>query len=55
MRENRAMAMAKSLLYYDEIHDIAHAAERIRSLTAEDLRMAAEMIAGRGLSSLTLV
>ncbi len=55
MRENRAMAMAKSLLYYDEIHDIAHAAERIRSLKPEDLRMAAEMVAKNGLSSFTIV
>lgn len=54
MRENRAMAMAKSLMYYDEIHDIEYTAEMIRSLTPEDMRMAAELVVTNSLSSLVI-
>ena len=32
-RENCAMALAKSLLYFGEVHDIAHTAEQIRAVT----------------------
>lgn len=52
--ESRAMAMAKSLLYYGEVHDIGFTARRIRGVTPEEMRQAAEMIASRGLCSLTL-
>lgn len=54
LRENQAMAKAKSLMYFDEIIDIRHTAERIRALSPEDLRMSAEMILTNGLSCLTL-
>ena len=53
-RESRAMSMAKSLLYYGEVHDIDYTAERIRSLSAEDLRMAAEQLAANPLSCLNI-
>ena len=53
-RESRCMALAKSLLYYDEIHDIHTAAEHIRAVTPEDFRMMAEMILSNGLNRLTL-
>lgn len=54
LRENQAMAKAKSLMYFNEIIDISHTADRIRSLTPEDLRMSAELILTHGLSRLTL-
>lgn len=50
-RESRAMALAKSLMFYGEIHDIHHAAERIREVTPEQLRASAELILTNGLSS----
>lgn len=53
-RESRVMNLAKSLLYFDCIHDIQWTAERIAELKAEDVRSMAEMILESGLSSLTL-
>ena len=53
-RENRAMSMAKSLMYYNEIHDLDYTAERIRSLSPESIQEAAQLIAKAGLSTLTL-
>lgn len=53
-RESRAMALAKSLMYYGEIHDLKYTEERIREVTAEEVRRAAELIKSRGLSLLTL-
>lgn len=53
-RESVAMAMGKSVLYYGEVHDAAWTAERIREVTAEQVREVAETLATRGLSSLTL-
>jgi len=54
-RESRAMALAKSLLYYGEIHDIHSTAQRIREITPEEFRMMAERILSAGLSRLTLL
>jgi predicted Zn-dependent peptidase len=53
-RENCAMALAKSLLYFGEVHDIAHTAEQIRAVTPDDLRDMAALIASKELSRLTL-
>lgn len=53
-RESRAMSMAKSLLYYNEIHDIDFTASCIRSLTPSDMQEAAQLIAANGLSTLIL-
>lgn len=53
-RESRAMSLAKSLLYYGEIHDINYTSDRIRQLTAEDLMETARLIADSGLSTLIL-
>lgn len=52
--EHNAMSMAKSMLYYGEVHGIEYTVEKIRALRAEDVREAAELLAG-GLSRLTLV
>lgn len=52
--ESRAMSLAKSLMYYDEIHDIAYTAERIQAVTAEEMRQMAELILNSGLSRLSL-
>lgn len=52
--EHRAMSLGKSVLYHDEIHDITSTAERIRAVTAQELREVAEIVFGKGLSTLTL-
>lgn len=54
-RESRAMSLAKSLLYYGEIHDIHSTARRIRQITPEEFRMAAELVINAGFSRLTLI
>lgn len=54
-RENRAMSLAKSLLYYGELHDISTTAEHIRGVTADELRDVAQMIMESPRGSLTLV
>lgn len=53
-RESRAMALAKSLMYFGEIHDPATTAERIRAVTAEEMRSVAEEVAKGLLGTLTL-
>jgi len=53
-RESRAMSMAKSLLYYGEIHDLDFTAEQIRALTPEAMQEAAQLLASTDLSTLTL-
>lgn len=52
--ENRAMSLAKSLLYYGEIIDIAATAEHIRSVSADELREMAQQLASSTLNALTL-
>lgn len=54
-RESQAMSMGRSLQYYGEVHDIAYAAERIREVSAEQVRAMAEKILDSGLSRLTLM
>lgn len=54
-RESMAAALGKSLLYYNRIVDAATMAENIRSVTSEEFRGVAALIAERGLSSLTLM
>ena len=54
-RESRSMALAKSVLYFGEVVDIHATAERIRNVSAEELRSTAELIVSRGLSRLTLI
>lgn len=53
-RESVAMAMGKSLLYYDEIHDDRWTSERIMAVTAEQVRAVAEGLLASGFSSLTI-
>ncbi len=53
-RESTAMSMAKSLLYYGEIHDIPSMTEHIRAITPGDFREIAELIASSPLARLTL-
>lgn len=53
-RENNAMALAKSMLYFGEVHDIAFTAERIREITALQLREVAEFVASQPLCRLTI-
>lgn len=53
-RESTAMEMAKSLLYYNEIHDIPRMTQRLREVTAAQLRDVAELLANSPISRLTI-
>lgn len=53
-RENMAMSMAKSLLYYGEIHDVTTITERIANVTRSDFRDIAEILAASPLCRLTI-
>lgn len=53
-RESRAMSLAKSILYFDEILDIDYTTDRIREVTPEQLRQTAELILSNGLNRLTI-
>ena len=54
-RENMAINMGKSLLSRGEIYDTSYTAERIREVTASQLREAAELLAPSRCSRLTLL
>lgn len=53
-RENMAMSMAKSLMYFDEVIDVAASTGRIRAVTPSDFREIAEILASQPLRRLTL-
>lgn len=53
-RESRCMSLAKSMLYYNEIHDIHSVTENIRNVTPEQFREMAQLIITNGLNRLTL-
>ncbi len=53
-RESMAMSMGKSLAYYGEVHDVDWISERIRAVTASDVRDMACMLAENAFSRLTL-
>ncbi|MDE6811413.1 MAG: insulinase family protein, partial [Muribaculaceae bacterium] len=52
--ESMAMSMAKSLLYYDSIHDISEMTRHIREVTAGEFRSMAEMLASSPTARLTI-
>ena len=54
-RENCAMELGRSLLLYDEVRDLRYISDRIREVTAEQVRRCAEMITEADLSRLTLL
>lgn len=54
-RENMAINMGKSLLFRGEILDTSHTAERIREVTAEEMRRVAELLSADKCSRLSLV
>lgn len=54
-RESRAIGLGKSLLAYDEIHDIDWSTQRLREVTPEQVREVAELIHPDNLSSLTIM
>lgn len=54
-RGSQAMALAKSVLRYGEVRDSRYAADRIMALTPADVRAAAELLASRPFSRLTIV
>ena len=53
--EFTAMNLGKNVLYYDNVSTIADAIERIRSVTADQVRDAAQLITSDHLSQLTFV
>ncbi len=53
-RESTAMSMGKSLLYYDNIHDIRKMTEHIHNVSKEEFRQIAEMLASAPLCRLTI-
>lgn len=53
-RESQAIGLAKSLMWFDEIHDAAYTERHVMELTAEQVRAAAERILSAGLSRLTI-
>lgn len=53
--ENRAMALSKSLLYFDHVYDIDTTIKRIMEVSAEEMRQVAQDLFAHGLSTLTLV
>lgn len=54
MAENCAMQLAKSVMYFGEVHDIVYTLERMQEVSAEDVRDVARMVLDSGLSRLTL-
>lgn len=54
-KESMAMSMGRNLLFYDKLTDIAATAERVREVTAEQLREVAELMAEENCSRLTLM
>lgn len=53
-RENMAMSMAKSLMYFGELHDIHTTTERLRRVTPAAMQEVAAMLAGQPLCRLTI-
>lgn len=53
-KESRAMSLAKSLLYFNKIHDIDTSTECIKRVTAEQFQQIAAMICENKLSRLTI-
>lgn len=53
-RESISMSMGKSLLYYNEVHDVKWTTEKIMSVSPEDVRSVAELLAPGLTSKLTL-
>ena len=54
-RESRAIALGKSLLYYNEIHDIEFITQRMMEVTAQQILDIAELIHPDNCSSLTIM
>ena len=52
--ENRAMNLGKSVLYFNEVHDINSTINRILNLTPGEVRDVAELVFAPGLTTLTL-
>jgi predicted Zn-dependent peptidase len=54
-RENMAMALGKSVLYFDEVHGIDYTTRCLMDLTAAQLREAAELILSTPMSRITII
>lgn len=54
-RENMAINMGKSLLFRGDVYDTTYTAERIRAVTAEELREVAGLLCSERCSRLTLL
>lgn len=44
-RESMAMSLAKSIMYYSDVHDVKEVTERMRAVTPQALREVAQMLA----------
>ncbi|MDE6577516.1 MAG: insulinase family protein [Muribaculaceae bacterium] len=53
-RESRSMALAKNMMFYNEVYDSAAVAGRIREVASEEFREIAQLILSAGCSTLTL-
>jgi predicted Zn-dependent peptidase len=54
-RESFAMSLGKSLLYFNEVHDIERTTKELEAVTAEDVRAVAELLTSDKYSCLTLL
>ncbi len=53
--ENRAMSLAKSLMYFDDVHDISSMASLIMEVTPAQVREVAELLVADKCGSLTII
>lgn len=53
-KESRIIGLAKSLLYYNELHGLDYTARHIADVTPDDVRQAARSVLETGLSHVTL-
>ena len=54
-KESRAIGLGKSLLYYNEIHDIEWSTKMLMEVTPQQIRDVAELIHSQNCSSLTIM
>lgn len=54
-RESMAMSLGKNLMFYDKLTDIRSLAERLREVSAEEIRSVAELLAPSLCSRITLM
>ena len=53
--ENRAMSLAKSMMYFDDVHDISSMASHIMEVTPQQVREVAELLVRDKCGTLTII